>query len=131
MSGTPSGILMDPMVILVSDNVLLISRITNHLCQLNYRVRDLRAPHMLLAAVREQQPMFVLLDLDLRNHDAVPALAQLKSDAGLKHTLVLAFGHRANEPLLEEARAGGADLVTTSEAVASHLSPLVDQLLGV
>jgi DNA-binding response OmpR family regulator len=121
---------MEPLVILVSDNVLLVSRITNHLRQANYRVMDLREAQLLPAAVREQQPMFVLLDLDLRNGDAVPALALLKSDAGLKHTLVLAFGHRDNEPLLEEARAAGADLVTTSDAASSHLSPLLDQLLG-
>ena len=74
--------------------------------------------------------MFVLLDLDLRNGDAVPVLTRLKTDEALKHTLVLAFGRRDNEPLLEQARAAGADMVTTSDAVASHLPALLDQLLG-
>ena len=124
------GALMEPMVILVSENVLLVSRLTNSLCQLKYRVMGLRDPQMLPAAVREQQPLFVLLDLDLLNHDSVKFLAKLKSDAGLKHVLVLAFGHRDNEPLLEQARAGGADMVTTSDTVVNHLPPLLDQLLG-
>ena len=121
---------MEPMVILVSENVLLVSRLTNNLCQLKYRVMGLRDPQMLPAAVREQQPLFVLLDLDLLNHDSVKVLAKLKSDAGLKHVLVLAFSHRDNEPLLEQARAGGADMVTTSDTVVNHLPPLLDQLLG-
>lgn len=118
------------MAILASENVLLVSRVTNSLCQLKYRVMDLRDPQVLPAAVREHQPMIVLLDLDLRNHDAVPVLGRLKSDAELKHTLILAFGHRDNEPLLEQARAAGADMVTTSDAVASYLPSLLDQLLG-
>ncbi len=121
---------MEPIVILVSENVLLLSRMTNALCQSKYRVMNLRDPIELLAAVREQHPMFVVLDLDLQNQDAVPALTRLKSDAELKHTLVLAFGDGANEPLLEEARAASADMVATRDAVANHLPPLVEQLLG-
>lgn len=121
---------MEPIVILVSENVLLLSRMTNALCQSKYRVVDVRDPDALLASAREHHPMFVVLDLDLQNRDAVSVLAQLRSDAELKHTLVLAFGDGANEPLLEEARAAGADMVTTRDAVASHLPPLVEQLLG-
>lgn len=122
---------MEPIAILVSENAVLLSRMTNDLCQSKYRVSHLRDPSGLLAAAREQHPMFVVLDLDLRNRDAVPVLAQLKSDAELRHTLVLAFADGANDPLLEEARAAGADMVTTRDAVANHLSPLVEQLLSV
>ncbi|MCX6909526.1 MAG: response regulator [Verrucomicrobia bacterium] len=122
---------MEPIAILVSDNMVLLSRMTNDLCQSKYRVSHLRDPSELLAAAREQHPMFVVLDLDLRNRDAVSVLAELKGDAELRHTLVLAFTDASNEPLLEEARAAGADMVTTRDAVASHLSPLVEQLLGV
>ncbi|MBI5686557.1 MAG: hypothetical protein HZC54_15925 [Verrucomicrobia bacterium] len=122
---------MEPIAILVSDNMVLLSRMTNDLCQSRYRVSHLRDPGELLAAAREQHPMFVVLDLDFQNRDSVSALAQLKGDAGLRHTLVLAFADGANEPLLEEARAAGADMVTTRDAVANHLSPLVEQLLGV
>lgn len=122
---------MEPIAILVSDNMVLLSRMTNDLCQSKYRVSHLRDPGELLAAAREQHPMFIVLDLDLRNRDAVSVLAQLKSDAELRHTLVLAFADASDEPLLEEARAAGADMVTTRDAVASHLSPLVEQMLGV
>lgn len=122
---------MEPTAILISENVVLLSRMTNDLCQSRYRVSHLRDPGELLATAREQRPMFVVLDLDLRNHDTVSVLKKLKSDAELRHTLVLAFGDGANEPSLEEARAAGADMVTTRDAVASHLVPLVEQLLGV
>ncbi|MFA6562412.1 MAG: response regulator [Verrucomicrobiia bacterium] len=122
---------MEPIAILASENAVLLSRMTNDLCQSKYRVSHLRDPSELLAAAREQHPMFVVLDLDLRNRDAVSVLAQLKSDPELRHTLVLAFADGANEPLLEEARAAGADMVTTRDAVSNHLLPLVEQLLGV
>ena len=122
---------MEPIAILVSENMVLLSRMTNDLCQSKYRVSHLRDAGGLLAAAREQRPMFVVLDLDLRNHDAVSALAQLKNDAELKHTLVLAFADSANEPLMEQARAAGADMVTTRDAAANHLPPLVEQLLAV
>ncbi len=122
---------MEPIAILVSENAVLLSRMTNDLCQSRYRVSHLRDPGELLAAAREQHPMFVVLDLNLQNRDAVSVLEQLKGDAELRHTLVLAFADGTNEPLMEEARAAGADMVTTRDAVANHLSPLVEQLLGV
>jgi DNA-binding response OmpR family regulator len=122
---------MEPIALLVSEDKVLLSRMTNDLCQSRYRVSHLRDAGELLAAAREQRPMFVVLDLNLRNRDAVAVLEELKSDAELRHTLVLAFGDSADESLLEEVRAAGADMVTTRDAVASHLPPLVEQLLGV
>lgn len=122
---------MEPIALLVSEDKVLLSRMTNDLCQSRYRVSHLRDAGELLAAAREQRPMFVVLDLNLRNRDAVAVLEELKSDAELRHTLVLAFGDSADESLLEEARAAGVDMVTTRDAVASHLPPLVEQLLGV
>jgi len=122
---------MEPIAILVSENMVLLSRMTNDLCQSKYRVSHVGDAGELLATAREQRPMFVVLDLDLQNRDAVSVLEELKSDAELRHTLVLAFADGANESLLEEARAAGADMVTTRDAVANHLPPLVEQLLGV
>ena len=43
---------MEPMSIQVSEKVLLVSRLTKSLCQLKYRVMDLRDPQVLPAAVR-------------------------------------------------------------------------------
>jgi DNA-binding response OmpR family regulator len=122
---------MEPIALLISEDKVLLSRMTNDLCQSRYRVSHLREAGELLAAAREQRPMFVVLDLGLSNRDAISVLEELKGDAELRHTLVLAFGDGTEEALLEEARAGGADMVTTRDAVASHLSPLVEQLLGV
>jgi two-component system cell cycle response regulator DivK len=122
---------MEPLAVLVCDNLLLLSRIANALQQIKYRVRTLRDPAALLAVARDEQPLFVILDLTLKSGDPCAAVAQLKADDSLKHLPVLAFADHTNKPLLDRARAAGADAVTSNAAVAQHLPQLIEQLLAV
>lgn len=121
---------MEPLVILVTDNVLLISRAVDGLCQLNYRVMEQRDPAALAATAREQRPLFVLVDLRLKQNDPCAAIAELKSDPATKHVLVLAFGDETNQAALDRARQTGADMVTPADAVVHYLPQLIDQLLA-
>ncbi|MBM3889100.1 MAG: response regulator [Verrucomicrobia bacterium] len=121
---------MEPLAILVTDNVLLISRAVDSLCQLNYRVVEQRDPAALVATARELRPLFVLLDLRLKQNDPFAAITELKSDPATKHVLVLAFGDDADPAALDRARQAGADMVTPADAVVHYLPQLIDQLLA-
>jgi len=121
---------MEPLAILVTDNVLLISRAVDSLCQLNYRVVEQRDPAALVATARDLRPLFVLLDLRLKQNDPFAAITELKSDPATKHVLVLAFGDDADPAALDRARQAGADMVTPADAVVHYLPQLIDQLLA-
>lgn len=122
---------MEPLVLFVGDNLLLLSRAQNHLQQMNYRVRSERDPAVMAAAVREHQPIFIMLDLTCRRSDPCAAIANLKADEKLKHTPVLAFADHTNAALLDNARAAGADVVTSNGAIAQHLPQLIERVLEV
>ncbi|MCX7825122.1 MAG: hypothetical protein N2689_06150 [Verrucomicrobiae bacterium] len=121
---------MEPLAILVTDNVLLISRAVDSLCQLNYRVIEQRDPAALVATAREQRPLFTLVDLRLKRGDPCAAITELKNDPATKHVLVLAFGDDAKPAALDFARHAGADMVTSADAVVHYLPQLIDQLLA-
>jgi CheY-like chemotaxis protein len=122
---------MEPLVLFIGDNLLLLSRTQNQLQQMNYRVRSERDPAAMPAAVREHQPIFVMLDLTCRRSDPCAAIASLKGDEKLKHTPVLAFADHTNAALLDNARAAGAEVVTSNGAIAQHLPQLIERVLEV
>ena len=121
---------MEPLAILVSENMMLASRAAESLRELNYRVLDLRDPAALVATARDQRPLFAVVDLAARTGDACAAIEELKRDPDVKHVLVLAFGDPANELAFNCARQAGADMVTPADAVAHYLPQLIDQLLA-
>ena len=112
---------MEPLILLVGENLLLLSRAQNQLQQMNYRVHTERDPAAMAAAVREHQPLFVMLDLTCKRSDPCAAITSLKADEKLKQTPVLAFADHTNAALLEGARAAGAEVVTSNGAIAQHL----------
>jgi len=122
---------MEPRVLLVGDNLLLLSRAQNQLQQMNYRVHTERDPAGMPAAVRDHPPLLVILDLACRRGNPCAALAQLKADEKLRHIPVLAFAGHTDTALLESARAAGADVVTSNGAIAQHLPQLIERVLEV
>ena len=122
---------MEPRVIFVCDNLLILSRTVSNLNHLGYAVSNLRDPSELVAAAKEKPPLFVLLDLTVKRSDACAAITQLKAEETLRHVPVLAFGDHTDTDLLERARKAGAESVTSNAAVAHHLPQLVEQLLTV
>ena len=121
---------MQPRVILVADNLILLSRVAAQLAQEKYTVSNLRDVSELPAKARELQPLFIILDLTVKRGDPCGAITQLKTDDALKHVPVLAFGDHKS-PLLATAREAGADAVTTNGAITQHLPQLIQQLLTV
>jgi CheY-like chemotaxis protein len=122
---------MEPLVILVSENLLLLSRAANELQQRNYRVHHSRNATELVAVVREHQPLFVILDLTCRGGDPCAVIAELNADEKLKHVPILAFAEQTNTALLDRAREAGAKLVTSNSGIAQHLPQLIDRVLEV
>ncbi|MBI5394622.1 MAG: hypothetical protein HZA91_04920 [Verrucomicrobia bacterium] len=122
---------MEPLILLVGENLLLLSRAQNQLQQMNYRVHTERDPAAMTVAARELQPLFIILDLTCRRSNPCAAIAQLKADEKLKHVPVLAFADHTNAALLESARAAGAEVVTSNGAIAQHLPQLIDRVLEV
>jgi two-component system cell cycle response regulator DivK len=120
---------MEPLVLLVGENLLLLSRASNQLQQMKYRVHTKRDPSATAAAVREHLPIFVLLDLTCRQGDPCAAIAELKADEKLKHIPIRAFADHTTAALLEGARAAGAEVVTSNSAIAQHLPQLIDRVL--
>ena len=122
---------MEPLVLLVGENLVLLSRASNQLQQMKYRVHTERDPAAAAAAAREHQPILALFYLTCRRSDPCAAIAELKADEKLKHIPILAFAEHTNAALLDRARAAGAEVVTSNSAIAQHLPQLVDRALEV
>lgn len=118
-----------PIAIHVFDNLMLGMGVNSNLEKLGYEVHRLDNASLLAQKAAEIKPFLVLIDLTTKMGDCNATIRAIKADVSLKHIRLLAYGDHQNEALLEAARQAGADVVTSNNAVASHLDEVVQQAL--
>jgi len=72
----------------------------------------------------------VILDLGWRSGDALALARELRADADLAATPLVAFGSHVQADRLESARAAGCALALPNSALAAGLPELLQRFLG-
>lgn len=119
-----------PIAIHVFDNLMLGTSVSAGLEKLGYQVQRVENASLLAPKTIEVKPFIVVIDLTTRMGDVNGAIRAIKAEPTTQHVRVLAYGDHQNESLLESARQSGADVVTSNNAIASHLGDLVQQALA-
>ena len=125
------GTVTKPLAIVFYEKLLPGSRLPFRLADLGWRVSEVKLATQLVAEVRSQRPVVVLMELALRTGDSCPIIAELKRDPDVRHVPVLGFGDPKNQKLSEAAIAAGAGLVAAEAGLLEQLPQLLDHLLAV
>ena len=110
-----------PTVLLLSDDLMFLSRVREALRPLGWPLRQAAADFDTAFALR---PNVVLVNLSARRFDPLDAVVRAKG-AGLS---VIAFAGHVEVQKHADARAAGADLVAANSSVALHLPALLRQV---
>ncbi len=128
---TVRGTVTKPLAIVFYEKLLPGSRLAFRLADLGWRVSEVKLATQLVAEVRAQRPVVVLMELALRTGDSCPVITDLKRDPDIRHVPVLGFGDPKNKKLSEAAIAAGAGLVAAEAGLLEQLPRLLDHLLAV
>jgi len=94
-----------------------------------YRVKVLNDSSQLAEVAQRSKPMVVLVDMVSGDHDVATAIANLREEAETSHIPVLAFATLDNVAGQEAARAAGANMVASEEAILNQLPSLLNHVL--
>ena len=118
-----------PYLLVVSDDLLLPSRIREAAKPLNCEVQTVSSQSAALDAVQNPPaPRAVLVGLNTRRFDALEFIRAVKADAQTQHLFVLAFAGHVETEKHQAAREAGADLVVANSSVALHLPQLLAKM---
>ena len=120
-----------PLTLLLYERLLPGGQLVNRLQDLGYRVQVVAEAGSLGELARREKPLLLLADLESSQNQVCHAIASLKKESETSHIPIIAFGGEINNELQEAARAAGADLVVTDNAILAHLSQFLDQALHV
>lgn len=121
----------EPLAILLYEELLPGSQLTNRLRDLGYRVQTIADPETLLDQVAQEKPLLAVVDLSSSRTDMCAHIGRLKSDPTTAYLPVLAFSGQKDRKLQEAARAAGANLVASKEGILAQLPMLLEQVLQV
>ncbi len=102
--------LIEPLALLLSDDLLFTSRIQGTARDQRIRVRQARTAANLLSLAREESPYCVIVDLANPGLNLVQLLADLRA-IGAPMPRVVAYGSHVDTETLRQARAAGCDPV--------------------
>ena len=123
--------MLQPLALVLYENLLPGSQIVNRLQDLNYRVHSLNDPSRLTECAEQIKPILVLADLE-PNHSAVfQTISQLKKNPATQHLPVVGFAIHVDSGLQETAQTAGVTLLASHAAVSSHLPQFLEQALMV
>lgn len=100
---------MNVRVLLVEDNELNRDMLTRRLTRVGYAVLCASDGAEALAMIRAERPDLVLLDMNLPIMDGWTTCEQVRSDANLKHTPIIALTAHAMGEDRDRAMAAGCD----------------------
>jgi CheY-like chemotaxis protein len=115
-----------PLALVCYTNLLPGSQIANRLLDLGYSVQTTE-PAKLDTAAERDMPILVVTEIP-RQADVCGAISRLKAKESTRHIPVLAFSGATE---LAQARAAGASLVASSDAILGQLPHLLEQVLAV
>ena len=121
-----------PLLLVVSDDLLLPSRIREAAKPLGYAVQTVSSAASAREALQKMPPpRAVLVGLNARRFDPLVFIRDVKADPQTQHLLVLAFAGHVETEKHADAREAGADLVVANSSVALHLPQILAKLNGV
>lgn len=123
--------MIQPLAMVFYENLLPGTQLVNRLQDLGYRVSTVNDPPALLRQAQQDKPMIILADLASRQTDICSAISELKNNPETGHIPIIAFSSQQRQNLQTAARAAGADLVATDNAVLTHLAQLLGQALEI
>jgi ActR/RegA family two-component response regulator len=110
---------MTPTGLLLSDDMLFISRITGTARSLGLEIKPARNAANLLGQAKAQSPACVLVDLQNAGLDIVALVSDLKS-AG--NPFIVGYGSHVDAATLKAAREAGCDLVLPRSQFVEELA---------
>jgi CheY-like chemotaxis protein len=120
-----------PLALFVYERVMPGGQLVNRLQDLGYRVQALGDPATLVTQAEQEKPLLVIADLEPDREKVCAAISRLKKNEPTEHIPVIAFASDAKPELTEAARAAGATLVASDNAILVHLNHFLDQALQV
>jgi PleD family two-component response regulator len=121
----------EPLALLVYENLLPGSQLTNRLRDLGYRVTALTEPAQFVALAEAEKPMVVIIDLFSSTANICELIGQLKANPATQHLPVLGFTGAEKKDLQAQAQAAGANLVASDGAILEQLPQLLDAVLDI
>lgn len=119
--------MLEPLGLLLSDDLIFTSRVTGTACNLGLTVRAARSAEALLDLARQTPPRCVLVDL------ANPGLSLSALLTGLREVgtpTVIAYGAHVDAAGLRAAREAGCDIVLPRSAFVEQLPLQLRQWFG-
>jgi DNA-binding response OmpR family regulator len=118
-----------PLILLVSDDLMMGSRVKEGVKVAGYGFASASTETAVQNAIAsEQPPAAILVALTVRRLDPYALIRMLKAEhPGVP---ILAFAGHVEREKHALAREAGADLVTANSSVAMHLPALLSRLLG-
>lgn len=120
-----------PLTLFLYEKLLPGGQLVNRLQDLGYRVQSLANPALLQELAEREKPLLIITDLEPEQNQVCQALSHLRRNAVTAHIPIIAFASAANAALQAAARAAGATLVVSDNALLLHLNQLLEQALQV
>jgi PleD family two-component response regulator len=120
---------IQPLALVLYEELMPGSQLVNRLQDLHYRVQPLSDPSQLVDCAHKEGPMLVFADLGFPGADISAVIAKLKQNRETTHIPVIAFADEKADQLQAAAREAGATLVVTDAAILAHLPQLIEQAL--
>lgn len=121
--------MMQPLALVLYENLLPGSQLVNRLQDLNYRVHAVDSPSRLVDCAEQLKPMIVLADLDSDRAAVFSAITRLRQNESTKHLPVVAFAAQTDEDLQKTSQSGGVTVLASQAAILSHLPQFLEQAL--
>ncbi len=113
-----------PLVIALCPDLMMRSRIESGLDIAGYRLRVVGGPTRLAAALADETPACLLIDLEAGD-DAIALIERLRTDDATRGIPLAAFAGHTREDLIDAARAAGADPVVARGQAAMGTGKVV------
>ena len=119
----------EPLALLLYERLLPGGQLVNQLQDCGYRVQTLAGADELVSAAESQKPLLAIVDVAANSDQICTEIARLKANGSTAHIPVIAVAPSTNEELQERARASGAKLVVSDNAIVAHLDQFLEQAL--
>ncbi|HBL18560.1 MAG: hypothetical protein A2X36_09105 [Elusimicrobia bacterium GWA2_69_24] len=120
-----------PAEIIIVDDDPLVGELSKDLLQnAGYTTRLIRDSNLVMAAVKEDRPKLVVLDILMPGIDGLTLLHQIKKDAVLAATRVVVVSGKSFAPEIERARQYGAELFIEKPYDVKRFAEQVAELIG-
>jgi CheY-like chemotaxis protein len=123
--------MMQPLALVLYEQLLPGTQLLNRLRDLGYRVQSCTDAHALPSLARQEKPIILFADLRFRGADICAILRELKTHPETEHIPIVAFADPEQESAQAAAAEAGADLIAGSDGVLDQLEALLQQALHI